>query len=448
MAFGLYSTDTSTGYKSIDSRRKIFKQFPGGAAPLMGLLSMLPSEDTDKEEFGWFEERFPVQRTQTVASGTAPFANGDGSAFTDTGTMTENVEYRVTVLTTAEFKPTHVIEIREVVYTAGATKSIKGVVTEVISSTVLKFRPFDTTAGVENGSTDNNSLYVVIIGNANQEGGRSGVGMKTVPINPKNYTQIFRTAFSLTRTALKGGLVYDKSGPYKTMAATNGLRHMIEMEKAFFWGTKHVVNVTDPDTGESLPERTMGGVYYFLEEWEEANSIYRGGTGAAAVTANTDDDKRIINVGGTLNRQDYNKYISRLFRKTNDKMYEKICFCGGTFLEVVNSLFEKQVTQNVMLEEKGTTFKFIVHSHTTLRGTVHYKVHPLFDEDPGLQGSAMFLDLGNLMYRPLSDSDTVFLKGRQETDRDGRKDEWITECGLELKFPESNMYMKNVTQAG
>jgi hypothetical protein len=69
------------------------------------------------------------------------------------------------------------------------------------------------------------------------------------------------------------------------------------------------------------------------------------------------------------------------------------------------------------------------------------------DEDPGLQANALFLDLGNLRYRPLSDSDTVFLKGRQANDRDSRKDEWITEAGLELRFPESNMYIKNAAAA-
>jgi len=153
MAFGMYSTDNTVGSRSLKSRRKIFWQYPSGAAPLMGLLSYLPSEETDKVEFGQYERRFPTQKTTTVATGTAPFLNGDGTAFTDTGTMTANTEYIVKVLTTAEFKPTHVIELREIVYTAGAVKSIKGTVTEIVSSTQIKFRPYTTTAGVENGTT-------------------------------------------------------------------------------------------------------------------------------------------------------------------------------------------------------------------------------------------------------------------------------------------------------
>lgn len=447
MAFGMYTTDNTTGSRSLKSRRKIFWQYPSGAAPLMGLLSYLPSEDTDKVEFGQYERRFPLQRTSTVASGTAPFLNADGSVFTDTGNMTANVEYIVKVATTAEFKPTHVIELREIVYTGGAMRSIKGTVTEIISSTALKFRPYDNVVGVENGTTDNNSKTVVIIGTANQEGARSGQGITVAPINPTNYTQIFRAAFSISRTALKGALEYDKSGPYKNLRFENGMRYMMEMEKAFHFGQKHTVNVTDPDTGESTPETKTGGVIYHLEQYEAADSVYRGGVGAPAITSNDDSDKRIIDVGGTLSKKQLNTYMSRLFRKTNDKAYEKLCLCGGQFLDTINTIYERQVVKNVSLMEEKSGAKFTVTMIETLRGTVYFKVHPIYDNDPDLEDAGLFLDLGNLSYRPLTDSDTTFLKGRQETDRDARKDEWIGEAGLQCLFPESHMFIKNAAQA-
>ena len=412
MAFGLLSTETIDDYKSSNSRRKVFYQYPTGAAPLMGLLSMLPDEETDKPAFSWWERRFPTLRTATVASGTAPFLAGDGTAFADGANFVANTEYRVNVVSTSEFKATHVIEIREVLLASGSTVSVKGTVTAVISATVLKFRPYSAYTGVQNATTENNGKTVAIIGTANAEGARSGTGVMSFPTQVTNFTQIFRTAFSITRTALKGGLEYDKSGPYKTLAKENGLRHMIEMEKAFLFGEKSTKLVTDPDTGDQTPETTTGGVIWFLEQWEAANSIYRGGTGAAAVTSNSDDNKRIIDVGGTLSQSDYNMYITRAFRKTNDRAYEKLGLCGGTFLQTVNDLFEGQVARQVAVQSKDRTWDFQVHSHSTLRGTIHYKVHPLFDEDPDLQDACLILDLGNLKYRYLSDSDPVFLKGR------------------------------------
>jgi hypothetical protein len=222
---------------------------------------------------------------------------------------------------------------------------------------------------------------------------------------------------------------------------------MVELEKAFLFGQKHTVLVADPTTGEMTPETKTGGVTWFLEEWEKANSVYRGGAGAAAITSNADDNKRIINLSGTLSKADYEKYITRAFRKTNDKAYEKLCLCGGTFLSTVNTLFENRIQVQTVISSKERNWDFQVHSHTTLRGTIHYKVHPLFEDDPDLQDAGLILDVGNLKYRPLTDSDTEFLKGRQETDRDGRKDEWITEAGLELHFPESHMFIKRATAA-
>lgn len=448
MAFGIVSTNTVADYKSLNKRRKIFLQYPTGAAPLMGLLSMLPSEETDKVEFGWHERRFPTQRTTTVATGTAPFrVAADGTAQTDTFTLTANTVYGLLVVDSSQIKPTHVIEIRDVLNNTTALTDVRGTVTEVVSATYIKFRPYSTVTTVENGTTDNVSKNVVIIGTANQEGGRSGTGIITYPIAPTNYTQIFRSAFNISRTALKQGLTYDSSGPYKTLAWDNGLRHMIELEKAFLWGEKSTKLVSDPSTGDLMPETTTGGVMDYLRRYEAADSVYRGGTGAAVITSNADDEKRIVDVGGTLSRANYNTYISRLFKKTNDRAYEKLCLCGGTFLETVNSMFERDIVRNTVLQEKGRNWEFIVHSHTTLRGTVHYKVHPLFDNDPDWVDGAMFLDLGNLMHRPLTDSDTKFLKGRAENDRDGRKDEWITEAGLEMRFPESCMVIKNATVA-
>lgn len=446
MAFGLVSTTTVTAYKSLNSRRKIFLQFPSGAAPLMGLLSMLPTEETDKVNFGWFERRFPTQLT-TTATGAAPFLNSDLTAFTDGATFTANTVYGVVVVDTTQFKPTHVIELRNVLNNTTAQTDIRGVVTQIIDSTRMLWRPLSTTTAIVNSGTNNTTKNCVIIGTANPEGGRSGIGIITFPINPTNNTQIFRTAFNISRTALKQGLTYDSSGPYKTLAWDNGLRHMIEMEKAFLFGENSNKLVTDPTSGDQVPETTTGGVMWYLYQWEAANSVYRGGTGAAAVTLNSDDNKRIIDTGGSLTKTDYNMYISRLFRKTNDRAYEKLCLCGGGFLESINYMFEKDIVRQTAIQDKERNWEFIVHSHTTLRGTVHYKVHPLLDQDPDWQYGAMFLDLGNLMYRPLTDSDTKFLKGRQETDRDGRKDEWITEAGLELRFPESCMVMKNVLKA-
>lgn len=224
------------------------------------------------------------------------------------------------------------------------------------------------------------------------------------------------------------------------------MRHMIEMEKAFLFGDKHTVQVT-ADTGDITPETQTGGIIWFLQQYEVVNSIYRGGSGAPAVTLNTDADKRIIDAGGSMTKTDFDKYMARLFTVTQDIGYEKVCLCGAGFLGAMNQFFERNRVIQTVLNEPTTKARFVVYTIETLFGTVHFKTHPLFTQDPYLTNNGLFLDLGNLRFRPLSDSDTKFLKGRQETDRDGRKDEWITEAGLEYKFPESGMYIQNLSAA-
>lgn len=454
MSFGLLSTEVTRPYESINSRRKIYWQFPQGAAQLMGLLSLLPnSEETDKSLFGWWERRFPTQRTTTIATGTAPFLNGDGSAFADgANIVADSVEYLVNVVDTSQFKPTHVVEFRNISYNSLTGGTFTAVVTGVPSATQLRVRFNTAITALVNGTTTQASRTVAIKGTANRENARSGTGIFVVPINPTNRTQIFRSAFNISRTALKGGLLFDKSGPYNMMAKENGMRHMIEMEKAFLWGQNHEVGVPDPETNDITPETQTGGVIDFLQKWEMQYSIYRGGdgtsTGPAAITSMTDHDKRIVNVSGTLTKARYNTWLQDLFRVTMDKGYEKVCLCGAQFIATVNALFEKDRIVQTTLEEPKTKARFVVYSHETLFGTVHYKTHPLFTEDPDKTASGLFLDLGNLRFRPLSDSDTKFLKGRQDNDRDGRKDEWITEAGLELKYPESCGYMYGADASG
>lgn len=461
MSFGLVSSTITSGYQSNNKRRKIYWQFPQGAAQLTGLLSLLPNaEESDKPEFGWYERRFPTQRTVAADSGVAststPFTNADNSALTDSGsgvTLTAATTYRLTVASTAEMKPTHVLEIRDVVFNGTTTtQNIIGVITLVNSATQVTFRPNATYAAVDNSSTGstNNGISVAIIGTANRENSRSGSGIVVFPIAPTNFTQIFRSAFNISRTALKAGMNFDSSGTYNLLAKDNGMRHMMEMEKAFLFGEKAVTNVTDPDTGDVTPETQTGGVVYFLKQWEATNSVYRGGSGATALTAITDPLKRIIDLGptgSTMTKSQWDFFIANLFVVTQDVGYEKICLCGSGFLSTINKFYDRNRVIQSELVEPSTKVKFTIYSVQTLFGMVHFKTHPLFTQDPYLTNNGLFLDLGNLRFRPLSDSDTKFLKGRQETDRDGRKDEWITEAGLELKFPESCMYIKNAATA-
>ena len=440
-------TFTDNSFHNRNNRRRIFHDYPVGQFPLTGLLSLMDTEETDSFEFGWWEKRYEMLST-TVKSGAAPFQASDGQAAGSPLAVVAGTEYRLLVVSTAEFQARQVIMVPELYVSSGVFTAVKAIVTEVIDSTTLKIQAIEASAGFVNTNTASptgpTGCYVMVIGNANAEGSSSTTGRLILPVNAKNYTQIFRNAFSFTRTALKVPTEFDKTGIYREKAEDNLRQHMVDMELAFLFGAKRTENVTE--NGETTPRRFTGGVEWYLQQWEKADSVYRGGAGAPAVTLTADDNKRIIPAaGGSMTWKLWNGYLERAFRTTNDKAFEKIILCGSGMLAAVNAILETKATLNKDFAMQKVYGMNVVTWETAF-GTVHFKTHPLFSKSPFLRYNGLLLDVQNLKFRALNDSDTTLLKNRQANDYDGRKDEWMTEAGLEVNLPESCMYFKNVQE--
>ena len=152
----------------------------------------------------------------------------------------------------------------------------------------------------------------------------------------------------------------------------------------------------------------------------------------------------IANAAGTMNEGTYDGYLERLFRTTSNVSNEKLCLCGSGFLKVMNQMYRSQSTF-VYYPPSGDTFGMEIVAHKTAFGTVYYKTHPLFSRSSALRNVALFTDIHNMRYRPMDKRDTQLLKNRQPNDADYRKDEWFSEFGLELRMPESFMFLQNVT---
>lgn len=446
---GLLSTESFATERFKNYRRSVLYHYPQGAAPLTGILSLMDEQDTDDPEFNWYEKRLRDQRTTTASQGTSkgPFLRSDGT--TDAGDPVDDgsnnglkadTEYCVKVAATEQFRIGHLIRIPVKVNSGAGDFVVKGVVTAIVSSTVLKFRALVSkakVAGIDNGATNENvGVEVLIIGSAFAQGSRDVSSESyNLPLPFTNYCQIFRTPFSLTGTALKTGAKFDESGPYKDKAKEHSLYHMIEMEKNIIFGEQR--KFVDGTTG--LPTYTTGGILWFLEQWETGTPY-----GVTAATADTDDNKRIItNASGAMNEKTYDGYLERVFRVTSNKANEKLVLCGSGFLSVINQMYRSQAVLNADLPMTDT-FGMSVVRHTTPFGTILYKTHPLFSQNPTLRNNALFLDVHNLHYRNVQGRDTELLKNRQERDADYRKDEYLTEAGLEVWYPESHMYLQNV----
>lgn len=436
-------------FYSLNDRRQIFHNYPNGA-PLTGLLSLMEDEPTDNPNFGWFEKRYTDIKT-LVKSGDEPLSvSGSGTAVASPADLVAGTVYRLYVDSTDNFKVNHNIWIKDVEVTGGLD-DIHGTITEIVNATTLEFRVSTNVDNVINTAVAADSLIgadVYCLGTSNSEGALSGTGRLIAPVNPSNFTQIFRDPIYFTATSLKIPAVFDKTGLYREKAKDASLDHMTGIEKAFLFGRKSLQNVAHPITGQLVPQRTTGGILHFLQEYEKADGGEFGyRPGGTALTSNDDDDKRIINVGnnGVLAYADWSDFIERVFRKTNNKAFEKLVLCGNGVLQAVNKLIELNlVTHNKEINRSESAYSMTITSIETVFGTLHFKAHPLFTLDPTLRNAMLITDVGELRYRALNDRDTTLLPNRQANDEDGRKDEWLTECGLEVRFPESHMFIKNL----
>lgn len=450
---GLLDTETFSTERFKNVRRAVFYFYPNGAATLTGLLSLMSEESTNDPEFSWYEKRFAEIRTisavissticlyKTVVGGVSgTWTIADGNLTVTAATSSAATIYGIKVASGGadRFRPGHVIRFIGIDSSAGEQEIIGVVETADTTNHRLSFRAIKgTTTALDYDLAANTGIEILAVGSSFSEGSLDISSENyTLPINPGNYTQIFRTPFSMTGTALKTAAKFDETGVYKDKAKEHSVNHNVELEKNFIFGEKNIY------TGGDLPQRSMGGLLWHMRAWEAGTNY-----GVTAATTNSDDNKRIIYLSdGQLSLKSYSSYLERLFRVTNNKTNEKLVLCGSGFLNAINLMYEgrAQLTTDMNMSD---TYGMDVMKHRTPFGTIYYKTHPLFSLNPVLRYNALFLDIQNLKYRYLDGRDTELLKNRQPNDADYRKDEWLTECGLEVRFPESGMYIQNLVNA-
>lgn len=462
---GLLSTEQFAATRSENARRSILWAFPQGKFPLAGLLSLTEEGETLADVvLGWWEERYRTSKSQTtqVSAGQGPFAT-----FVNTGgsvTYTPiSVDFTPVISNTicvfvqdgSLFRVRDIVQMQGAKQTGGATSWYTFVVTQVdMTNNVLYGYWIDlglSTTTIDT-SSNNNGIWAVMIGTSTAEGDRSLDGGTTFPTLIQNLTQIFRTPYRITGSALQMGQRYDQTGPYRKMCKMNALRHMEAMESTLMFGVQRSETAVTVD-GESTTRRFMGGILWYLKQWELQN-INNGGQfdyvkGAASVlnlTPFASDKKRIITVQGALQKSQFNELIRRAFFRTSNNGFQKLFLMGAGLLQVMQDFFENNSIRIHKLDPKNEAYGMSIYRWETVHGELLMKGHPLFIENPGLQYSGFFIDLGNLKYHPLAGRDTTLLKHRQPNDADYRKDEWLGESSVEVNIPESHMFIDTLTQ--
>jgi hypothetical protein len=366
-------------------REMILYLFPNGEAPLTALLSMLKSQPTDDPQYNWWEKRLPTQRL--LVSGT------------------------------------QALGITNLLVVAGAKDCVMGTILyEEVSGEIVKVTadPVDDThIQVSRGygavaaaqMTDQDGL--TIIGNVHEEGAKTPTAKTYSPVKKTNYTQIFRMPLYLTRTARKTKLRWDNTGPYREARREALSLHSIEMEKGFFWGDpKETIGPA------GFPERMTGGLRNFM-------STNVGGK---------------FTVSGPLDEDTLDSMLEDIFRYGST---EKLVLAGSTLIRAITTLGKRNGTINLVPTDQVYGMKLT--EYISAFGTLLIKNHPLFSQHAAWRQNGFVIDTNNLMYRYIDD--TMFIKNRQDPGEDASKDEYLTECGLEVYFEETHAYIQKVTGA-
>jgi len=387
LVLGLRGTgDWTTGQRPENWREEILLQFPNSPISLTALMSMLKVEITTDPKFNIFTKALPVQR--------ATVSGSHSSALTTIA---------LTGTTPAKpFKKGHAL-INE------RTLEVIWVVADPVSpyAEIVVLRGKGSSA-----ATMNDLDGLVVVGTHHQEGAAVPTAVTYDPSVVTNYTQIFRTAVFLTKTAMATKL---RTGSDMLERQRETLEiHAIEREMAYIFGTGV------EDTSGPHPERTTKGF-------------------VSLITTNVSD---FSSTG--LDIDSWETFLEDVFE---DGSNEKLLLGGNTMLTTINKV--ARIHGEIQMTPTSETYGLMMDRYRTPYGYLMIRQHPLFSKNPTFRSWGIVIDTQYLVDRPLNGNgenrDTQYLENRHNPGDDAQKDEWLTESGLELQFEGVNGLVKGAS---
>lgn len=356
---------------------------PNGTAPLNALLAMTGSESTDDPQYHNFRDEMPERR---LAASAAAAAGVTAVSVTITDTLAFCVKGALLVNTVTGEVMQLTADANPAVGTVNVTRNISG-----------------TNFAIANGDE------IIVAGYAAAEGDRSPSPISFDPTRVFNYTQIFRTSFAVTETLKHTRL---RLGDKEQESAAKALKmHMSDIERAMFFGKKHIVN---PST--ATPTRYTGGLL---------SSI---GTQVDAAT-NT--------VPNRITEEEFdNLLIKTVFAYGSN---QKVAFVGATVAAQLQAMAKDRWQPEQVSGAYGVKFT----KYSTFAGDLLVHLHPQFRQIREMDDCMVIVDFPYLKYRYMEGRDTQLLKDRQGNDEDLKKHEYLTECGLELLQDKVHTVIRN-----
>ena len=273
-----------------------------------------------------------------------------------------------------------------------------------------------------------------VIGSAWSEGSTAPQGWEDALFDREGYCQIFKTAmnlFSGTAMATKYRGIADE---YKRVWTEKLMEHKMDLEQGFLFGRGVAGAAAPGDTGASSETAGSARFTHGIVPFTEVNGkVYNMSYASSGYDAFLDamEDYFAPESGNSGNK------LVLASRKVITYLNK---LGAGSFMN--NSIGSSQYRLDVA--NVPGAFGHNVTVVNTIYGNLHFVQEPLL-RGPW-EDYACCVDMANVAYRPLVGNglsrDTFIETNIQANDEDGRRDQIITEAGLEISLPETHAVLK------
>lgn len=377
---GLVATDDPLAASlGVDMREKI-TNLDTDNTQFSTMLMRLPTERAKSFKVEWMDDQLLPKYSALAASAASDATN--------------------LVVTTSEGA---YFKVGDIIRDADTAEPMR--ITAVAASSLTVVRAIDGSTALATGATDK----IIHIGGTNEQGAEAPTALIAERTANYNYTQIVRSPYRFTETALATSTWY--GGPQDaTERKKKAVEHKWEIENSLFFGARSY------SAGSTAPRHSSGGLLQF-------------------VTSESDTD--------TLDKTEIQTFLRHALEYGSNK---KVFFCAPLVAQVISQfLSDNWVHATPNDKVWGVQVTGLISGVSGQRIPIVVKNEwKRYGESAGQYGTyGVMVDMENVQFAPLRD--TRLLGDRQNPSADEKMAEYLTEYSLKVQNSASMRWLVDVT---